>query len=143
MLERLDAVIGRIRETAERLAPGRAWIGVVSDHGFARADVQLNLFSAFRAAGLLTVTPGQGLRLAGDAVDRGRLRAVMLKDPADAATLERSRSCSTRSRRIPPTASTASSRGGAARARRLSPGRRFLVGLKPGWQTGSSLTGDG
>ncbi len=37
-------VIGNLREVAERLAPGRACISVVSDHGFAKTVVSLNLF---------------------------------------------------------------------------------------------------
>ena len=44
VLETIDATIGKIRETAERLAPGRTYIAVVSDHGFVRTDAQLNLF---------------------------------------------------------------------------------------------------
>jgi len=38
VLERLDAVVGKLRETAERLAPGRAFVAIVSDHGFAGVD---------------------------------------------------------------------------------------------------------
>src|SRR5712692_6050266 len=37
-------VIGNLREVAERLAPGRACISVVSDHGFAKTAAPLNLF---------------------------------------------------------------------------------------------------
>src|ERR1700692_1034594 len=55
VLESLDAVIGKVRESAERLAPGRAFVAVVSDHGFAKTDAQLNLFPAFRDAKLFTV----------------------------------------------------------------------------------------
>src|SRR5882672_9696442 len=38
VLERLDAVIGNLRAVAERLAPGRAFVAVVSDHGFVKTD---------------------------------------------------------------------------------------------------------
>jgi len=48
ILERIDAVIGNVRDTAERMAPGRTHIAVVSDHGFAKTDTQLNLLSLFR-----------------------------------------------------------------------------------------------
>ena len=54
VLERLDAIIGALRDTAERVAPGRAVLAIVSDHGFARTDAQLNLFPAFRDAGLFS-----------------------------------------------------------------------------------------
>jgi homoserine O-acetyltransferase len=44
-------VIGSLREVAERLAPGRACISVVSDHGFAKTGAPLNLFPAMWEAG--------------------------------------------------------------------------------------------
>jgi len=47
-LERLETVIGNLREVAERLAPGRACISVVSDHGFVKTGAPLHLFPAFR-----------------------------------------------------------------------------------------------
>jgi predicted AlkP superfamily pyrophosphatase or phosphodiesterase len=55
VLESIDATIRKIRATAETLAPGRAYIAVVSDHGFVRTDAQLNLFPLFREAKLITV----------------------------------------------------------------------------------------
>jgi predicted AlkP superfamily pyrophosphatase or phosphodiesterase len=54
-LERLDAVIGSLRAAAERAAPGRATICVVSDHGFAAVEHDVNLYAAFREAGLISV----------------------------------------------------------------------------------------
>jgi hypothetical protein len=39
-----NTVIGNLREVAERLAPGRACISVVPDHGFAKTAASLNLF---------------------------------------------------------------------------------------------------
>src|SRR5208337_202172 len=54
-LEQLDGIIGKVREAAEHVAPGRAIVAVVSDHGFANYDQQLNLFAAFREAKLFTV----------------------------------------------------------------------------------------
>jgi len=38
----------------KQLAPGRAYVAVVSDHGFAKTDAQLNLFPLFRQAKLFT-----------------------------------------------------------------------------------------
>ena len=54
-LERLDAVIGSLRAAAEQAAPGRATICVVSDHGFAAVEHDVNLYAAFREAGLVSV----------------------------------------------------------------------------------------
>jgi predicted AlkP superfamily pyrophosphatase or phosphodiesterase len=54
-LERLDAVVGSLRAAAEKAAPGRATICVVSDHGFASIEHDVNLYAAFREAGFFTV----------------------------------------------------------------------------------------
>jgi hypothetical protein len=39
-----NTVIENLREVAKRLAPGRACISVVSDHGFLKTIAALNLF---------------------------------------------------------------------------------------------------
>ena len=52
MPERWDTVIGNLREGVERLAPGRACISVVSDHGFVKTGAPSHLFLAFRKARL-------------------------------------------------------------------------------------------
>jgi predicted AlkP superfamily pyrophosphatase or phosphodiesterase len=83
-LERLDAVVGSLRAAAEKAAPGRATICVVSDHGFAAVEHDVNLNAAFREAGLITVNQ------AGKISDwkaipwpAGGSAAVMLANPAD------------------------------------------------------------
>ena len=89
ILERLDAVIGSVRAAAERIAPGRTYFAVVSDHGFANYDQQLNLFPAFREAKLITADDSGTIRdwKAMPWVTGGSA-AIVLKDPNDAATLE-------------------------------------------------------
>jgi predicted AlkP superfamily pyrophosphatase or phosphodiesterase len=89
-LERLDTVVGALRDAAEKAAPGRATICVVSDHGFAAIQHDVNLYAAFREAGFITLNP------AGKITDwtampwpAGGSAAVMLKDPADKATRSR------------------------------------------------------
>ena len=54
-LERLDAIVGSLRAAAEKAAPGRATVCVVSDHGFAAVEHDVNLYAAFREAGLFSV----------------------------------------------------------------------------------------
>jgi predicted AlkP superfamily pyrophosphatase or phosphodiesterase len=54
-LERLDSVVGSLRAAAEKAAPGRATICVVSDHGFAPVEHDVNLYAAFLDAGLFSV----------------------------------------------------------------------------------------
>lgn len=55
VLERLDTVVGRLRQDAE--AHGPAVVCVVSDHGFAKTDKELNLNSALRQAGFIELNP--------------------------------------------------------------------------------------
>src|SRR5271168_3152686 len=89
-LERLDAVIGSLRAAAEQAAPGRATICVVSDHGFAAVEHDVNLYAAFRESGLLSVD--QAGKLSGwkaTAWPAGGSAAVMLADPKDQPTAAR------------------------------------------------------
>jgi predicted AlkP superfamily pyrophosphatase or phosphodiesterase len=86
VLEGIDAAIGGVWEAAERLVPGHVFIAVVSDHGFARTDAQLNLFAAFREAKLFDVD------VKGKITDwkampwvTGGSDAIVLKDPTDEA----------------------------------------------------------
>src|SRR5271168_3618584 len=83
-LERLDAVVGSLRAAAEQAAPGRATICLVSDHGFAAVEHDVNLYAAFREAGFI------GVDQAGKITDwkampwpAGGSAAVMLAEPAD------------------------------------------------------------
>src|SRR5262247_444279 len=88
VLERQDAIVGKLRDAAERLAPGSAYLAVVSDHGFVKIGARFNPFPAFRDAGLIAVSRG------GTVTDwtampwtAGGSAAVVLKDPSDAAIL--------------------------------------------------------
>jgi len=55
VLERLDAVIGKVWDAAERVAPGHAIVAIVSVYGFATYGQQLNLFPAFEKAKLFSL----------------------------------------------------------------------------------------
>jgi len=142
VLERLDAVIGKLRETAERVAPGRASIAIVSDHGFARTDMQLNLFPAFRDAGLFSAdADGKITDWKAIPWTAGSSAAIMLKDPEDAATRAAVRELLDKLARDPAHGIDRVLDANALRARGGFPPASFLVGLKPGWQTGSSVSG--
>jgi len=95
VLERLDALVGQLRAAAERTSPGRAYVCVVSDHGFAAVQHDVNLYEAFLDAGLFTVDAGKG-----DAASHivswkampwpaGGAAAIVLRDRADQATVAR------------------------------------------------------
>src|SRR5204863_507384 len=83
VLERQDAVIAKLRETAERLAPGQALVAIVSDHGFARVETNLSLFVAFRDAGLLSVERGRITDWKAIPWTAGGSAAIVLKDATD------------------------------------------------------------
>lgn len=53
VLEQLDGVIAQVRAAAEKVGGGRAIICVVSDHGFALSNKEVNLNSALHDAGLI------------------------------------------------------------------------------------------
>jgi predicted AlkP superfamily pyrophosphatase or phosphodiesterase len=140
VLERLDAAIGKIRETAERLAPGRAYIAIVSDHGFVKTQSQLNLFPAFRDAKLFTV----------DAKDKitgwkaipwvtGGSAAIVLKDPNDAQTLAKVRALLRNLAANPANGIDRILEAEDLHQRGGYPVASFFVGLKPGWRTGHEL----
>ena len=142
VLESIDATIGKIRATAETLAPGRAYIAVVSDHGFVRTDSQLNLFPLFREAKLITVNE-KGKIIDWKAIPwvTGGSAAIVLKAPDDTVILSQVRELLAKVASDPANgvdrildAEELHKRGGY-------PPASFFVGLKPGWKTGSTLDG--
>jgi len=142
VLERLDLVIGSLRETAERVSRGHAYVAVVSDHGFAKVENQLNLFRAFLEAKLFTLND-KGKIADWKAVpwETGGSAAIVLKDPADQATFIAVRDLLSKL--------AADSANGIDRVlsadevheRGGYPNAAFFVGLKPGWKTVASVTG--
>jgi hypothetical protein len=141
-LERLDAVIGEIREAAERVAPSHAIVAVLSDHGFAKYDQQLNLLVAFHEAGLFTTNEkGNIVDWTAMPWETGGSAAIVLKDPQDQATKERVGELLTKLAADPANgidrvldAEELHQRGGY-------PNSSFFVSLKPGWRTSASMAG--
>jgi predicted AlkP superfamily pyrophosphatase or phosphodiesterase len=141
-LERLDALVGTLRATAETVAPGGAHVAIVSDHGFGRTAMELNLHSEFRRAGLVTVgAQGKVTDWRAMPWTAGGAIAVMLKDPGDAATTAEVRALLDRLAADPAHGIDRVLDAAALRARGAFPTAAFVVGLKPDWQAGSSLTG--
>jgi predicted AlkP superfamily pyrophosphatase or phosphodiesterase len=81
-LERIDAMVGRIREAAE--ANGPAIVAVSSDHGFRRTRHELHLNAALRAAGLIRLGRDGGIASwRARAWGMGGSAAILLRDPLD------------------------------------------------------------
>jgi predicted AlkP superfamily pyrophosphatase or phosphodiesterase len=92
VLERLDAVVGLLRAAAEKAAPGHATVCVVSDHGFAAVQHDVNLYVPFRDAGLFTMdSTGQVTDWKAIPWPAGGSAAIMLADPTDQAVSDRVR----------------------------------------------------
>jgi len=142
VLERIDTVIGSVRAEAEKLAPGHAFVAVVSDHGFVRYDQQLNLFPAFREAKLFSVDEKGGVTdwRAMPWVTGGSA-AIVLKDPKDEATLGEVRALLAKLASDPANGIDRVLEAEELHQRGGYPSASFFVSLKPGWRTGASLTG--
>ena len=142
VLEGLDAVIGSVREAAERVAAGRAFVAVVSDHGFARTEAQLNLFPAFRDAKLFAVDD-KGKIIDWKAMPwvTGGSAAIVLKDPEDAATRAAVHDLLAKLADDPANGIDRVLDGAELHKRGGYPTASFFVSLKPGWRTGYTVDG--
>ena len=142
VLERLDAVIGKVWAAAERVAPGNAFVAVVSDHGFTTYDQQLNLFAAFRKANLFSVDDrGKISDWRAMPWETGGSAAIVLKNPKDALTLATVRTLLTKLAADPANGIDRVLEGDELHGKGGYPNASFFVGLKPGWRTGSALSG--
>jgi predicted AlkP superfamily pyrophosphatase or phosphodiesterase len=142
ILERLDTVIGNVRAAAEKIASGHAIVAVVSDHGFANYDQQLNLFPAFLEAKLFTVNEkGKVTDWKAMPWETGGSAAIVLKDPKDQETLGVVRDLLAKLAADPANGIDRVLDGEELHKRGGYPNASFFLGLKPGWRTGGALTG--
>jgi predicted AlkP superfamily pyrophosphatase or phosphodiesterase len=142
VMESIDATIGKIRATAERLAPGRAYIAVVSDHGFVRTESQLNLFPLFRDAKLITLND-KGKITDWKAMPwvTGGSAAIVLKDRNDTEILSQVRELLAKLASDPANGIDRILEAEDLHKRGGYPPASFFVGLKPGWRTGATPDG--
>jgi predicted AlkP superfamily pyrophosphatase or phosphodiesterase len=86
-LEEIDAMVGELTAAMRSVAP-LATICIVSDHGMAKVDRQLNLAAAFVKVGLITPAQGTGVTdWKAHVWNSSGSAAIMLRDPKDTATL--------------------------------------------------------
>lgn len=142
VLERLDTLVGTLRAAAETAAPGGAHVAIVSDHGFGKTAMKLNLHAEFRSAGLFTVSArGRVSDWKAMPWSSGGSIAVVLKEPGDTATLAQVRTLLHRLAADPAHGIDRVLDAAALRDRGGFPTAAFLVGLKVDWHADSSLTG--
>jgi predicted AlkP superfamily pyrophosphatase or phosphodiesterase len=142
ILERMDTIVGNVRKAAEQLSPGHTYFAVVSDHGFAKTDTELNLFPLFLQAKLFTVD------------DKGKIidwrampwinsasAAIVLRDPSDESTLEAVRALLAKVAADPANGIDRILEADALHRRGGFPPASFFVSPKPGWKMGNALNG--
>jgi predicted AlkP superfamily pyrophosphatase or phosphodiesterase len=141
-LERIDALVGRVRAAAEKLGGGSAVVCIVSDHGFAATGKELRLNAALKEAGLIELDAwGRMKEWRAMAWSSGGSAAVMLKDAKDEQTRRKVKDLLAQM--------SADAANGIFRVYEESdlprlggfPGAAFVVGAKPGWYIGGGFDG--
>ncbi|MFA6231524.1 MAG: ectonucleotide pyrophosphatase/phosphodiesterase [Rhodanobacter sp.] len=84
VLEGIDKLVGELVAAARRVHPDGV-VAIVSDHGFASVQHDVNLYLPFIQAGLVTVKDGVVTAWQASPWNDGGSAAIVLKDPADAA----------------------------------------------------------
>lgn len=141
-LEGLDALVGQVREAAERAYARRFVLAVVSDHGHITAKEDVHVNAALATAGLIDVDPqGKVTDWRAFAWGAGGSAAIMLRHHADDALRKQVREAIGRLRAERADAIARVEEGEAIRALGGFPGAAFVVGLAPGFKTGSALAG--
>jgi len=141
-LERIDALVGRVRTAAEKSGGGRAVICVVSDHGFAEVTHELRINVAFRNAGLLDVGPGGVLRSwKAFSWSSGGSSAIYVRDANDTETVTKTRAVLKSLLEARENGVLKVYEGAQLKALNGFPDATFAVGVKPGFQIGGSVEG--
>jgi predicted AlkP superfamily pyrophosphatase or phosphodiesterase len=141
VLERLDSVIGALRAAAQRRAPGRATVCVVSDHGFAAVEHDVNLKKAFLDAGLFTLDEAHKIS-SWKAMPwyAGGSAAVMLANPDDLTVRAEVMSLLNKLASDPDSGIDRVLSHDEILRDRGFPDAAFLVSLRTGYEVGESLT---
>lgn len=142
VLERLDTVIGALGAAAERVAPGGATVCVVSDHGFAAVEHDVNLYTAFHDAGLFTMDEAHRV-ISWKAMPwpAGGSAAVMLANPDDVAVRGEVATLLNRLAGDPGNGIDRILNHDEILRGRGFPDAAFLVSFKVGYETGLSFSG--
>lgn len=141
-LEEVDKLIGQVRAAAERAGRGRAYVCVVSDHGFSKTDKELHVNAALREAGLIELTENKRVKnWQAYAWYAGGSAGVVLREPNNEEVKQQVRAVLERL--------AADASAGVDRllnedeAKRLGgfPGAAFVVTLRSGYRLGGNLEG--
>jgi len=144
-LEAIDTMVGQLITAAMKNDPKTAVI-VVSDHGFAAVDHELNLTIPFLQAGLITTaTSASGVvkitSWKAEPWSGSGLAAIMLHDPADTATRTQVQALLKKLAADPKNGIAKILTADEVRAAGGFPDAAFVVGMKPGFMIGGELSG--
>lgn len=141
-LERLDAMIGQVRETANRVWNGRYVLAIASDHGHIKTEHAVHINAALRQAGLIAIDgKGAVTDWRAFAWTAGGSAGIVLANPSDEPLVARTRAAlrSLEQDRSAPIERVVNP--GDVAASGGYPGATFIVSLKPGFRTGTALSG--
>jgi len=146
-LEEIDKMIGLLEQSAEA-AESSVAVCIVSDHGFARTDHQLNLNVPFVKAGLMTPNPKKATARAPGIIDwkaepwmAGGSAAVMLKDPNDNETRSKVQRLLQTLAADPENGIASILDGKAIAESGGAPNAAFVVDMRPGYALGEAMEG--
>ncbi|MEK6406589.1 MAG: ectonucleotide pyrophosphatase/phosphodiesterase [Acidobacteriota bacterium] len=141
-LEKIDSIVGQLRQAAEKIGNGRAIICVVSDHGFKLTDKEVNLNSALREAGLIELNEqGKVKSWRAFAWYGGGSAGIMLRDEADSEARKIAGEVLNRLASDPASGVAKVVDRAAARGLGGFPDAVFVVALRSGYRLGSKLQG--
>lgn len=141
-LEGLDAVVGQVRAAMQQAYGPRHLLVVVSDHGHIMATQELHLNAALREAGLIDVdAKGKVTGWRAFAWTSGGSAAIMLRMSDDDEVRARVGAVLRQLAGDPASAIERIVEGDELERLHGYRGAAFVVGLKPGFKTGSALSG--
>jgi predicted AlkP superfamily pyrophosphatase or phosphodiesterase len=142
ILERLDALIGRLWATLESAAPNDFVLAVVSDHGFLSYTQEVELGALLRQRGLLELGSDERVTWWKAAPwVAGGTGAIVLKDQNDQATRQMVESLLVELQATPDHGVAKVFRGREIEALRGFSGVDYVIALRPGFKFGKKLTG--
>lgn len=141
-LEQLDALVRQVRAAAERTWGQRFVLAVASDHGHIKTDRAVHVNAALHADGLIDVDArGNVTGWRAFAWTAGGSAAIVLKDPADAQVRARARAAVQKVVDDPSHPVARVLEGADLTAAGGFRGAAMVVGLAPGFRTGTALNG--
>ncbi len=141
VLERIDAIVGRLLDAARRAYGDNVVVAVASDHGFLTTTHEVNLTAALAEAGLVTHERGQVKDWKAVVWGAGGSAALMLRDSTD--TTSRGLLGGLLARLVADTANGIARVEDAALLQRRGAftGAAFAVEFRPGFRQGGSTSG--